>query len=330
MADIVVTDAGSGLPAIMRGCKLDVEFGDSGKNDLRLTVDAASGQRAAHGALVYVEGTEYGGVVDGSTTDSDAGTITYSGRTWHGMLAGKVVMPPTGSTHRHASGDANSCLLELVGALGLSGVMTVPAEPSGIEVDYDYRRFCDGYSGARGMLASAGARLAVSYDSVLGMAVLSAVPARSWPAGPDSNSASVRISRVHRCTNHLVSLGEGTGTSRVVRHDYADAAGNVSQVQSLFGVDEIAETYDYSNADAERLAESAPRRLRDMQDRGSLKATLDGGEGYAVGDTVTATDVATGDEVTIAVGTIIAVVKDDSVTVEYRAGESGAPSEEPA
>lgn len=330
MADIVVTDAGSGLPAIMHGCKLDVEFGDSGKNDLQLTVDIASGQRAALGALVYIEGTEYGGIIDRSTTNSTAGTIAYSGRTWHGMLAKKVVMPPTGSVHRHASGDANACLLELISLLGLSGAMNAPVDPAGIEVSYDYPRFCDGYTGARGMLASAGARLAVSYDSVLGKAVLSAVPAKSWPAGPDSNSAAVTITRVHRCTNHLVSLGEGTGTSRIVRHDYADAAGNVSQVQSLFGADEMAETYDYSNADAERLAESAPQRLRELQDAGSMKATIDGGEGYAVGDTVTGSDAATGDEITIAIGTIIAVATDDSVTVEYKAGEDIEPSEEPA
>ena len=60
-----------------------------------------------------------------------------------------------------------------------------------------------------------------------------------------------------------------------------------------------------------------------------MKASLDYGEGYAVGDVVTATDVATGDEVTIAVGTVIAVATDDSLVVEYRAGESGDASEEP-
>lgn len=327
MADIVVTDAGGGTPAILRGCKLDVEFGGSGENSLELAVDVESGQRVALGSYVYIEGTEYGGIVDESESDSDKAVIRYKGRTWHGILAGKVVMPPSGAARRHASGDANACLLDLIELAGLSGVMTAPADPSGIEVDYDYPRFCDGYAGARGMLASAGARLAVSYDSVLGMAVLSAVPAKTWQAGPDSNSATVKVRRVRRCVNHLVSLGEGTGTSRIVRHDYADAQGDVSQVQSLFGVDEITNTYDYSNADAERLAESAPQRLRDLQDRGSLKAQLSDGEGYAIGDTVTGIDVATGDEVTVPVGTVIAVATDDYVTVEYRAAEGSSPDE---
>lgn len=326
MADIVVTDAGNGRPAVLRGCKLDVEFGDEG-NDLELTVDVGSGQRVALGSVVYIDGTEYGGIVDASESDSDKAVVRYTGRTWHGVLAGKVVMPPSGSARRHASGDANACLIELIELTGLSGVMTAPADPAGIEVDYDYPRFCDGYAGARGMLSSAGARLAISYDSVLGMAVLSAVPAKTWHAGPDSNSAAVKVRRVHRCVNHLISLGEGTGTSRIVRHDYADASGNVSQVQSLFGADEIAETYDYSNADADRLAESAPKRLRDLQDRGSLKAQLSDGEGYAIGDTVTGIDVATGDEVTVPVGTVIAVATDDYVTVEYRAADEASPEE---
>lgn len=327
MADIVVTDTGGGAAAVLHGCKLDVEFGDSGKNDFQLSVDVGSGQRVALGSAVYIEGTEYGGIVDASESDSEDAMIRYTGRTWHGILAGKVVMPPSGAARRHASGDANACLLDLIELAGLSGVMTAPADPAGIGVDYDYPRFCDGYTGARGMLASAGARLAVSYDSVLGMAVLSAVAAKTWQAGPDSNSATVKVRRVRRCVNHLVSLGEGTGTSRIIRHDYADAAGNVSQVQTLFGIDEIAQTYDYTNADAERLAESAPQRLRDLQDRGSLKAQLSDGEGYAIGDTVTGIDVATGDEITVPVGTVIAVATDDYVTVEYRAADETSPEE---
>lgn len=322
MPDIVATDSAHRDLCVLRGCRLDVEFGDSGANDLELTVDASSGQRVAMGALVYIDGTEYGGVVDASEADSDTGTVRYTGRSWHGVLAGKVVQPPPGQDHRTVSGEANSLLLSLIGLLDLGDVMTASAEDSGIEVSgFSYDRFCDGYSGARKMLASAGARLAVAYDSTIGRAVLSAAPSVDWSTGPDSNMAAVEVRRVHRCVNHLISLGEGEGASRVVRHDYADADGNVSQVRTLAGADEITEVYEYTTADASQLAERGPERLRELQDHGSLKASIEGDEyEYAVGDVLPGTDIETGSEVRVDVGTKIAVATDAGITVEYRAG----------
>ena len=42
----------------------------------------------------YIPYTEYGGIVDAFETDSDDEKITYSGRTWRGMLASKIVEIP--------------------------------------------------------------------------------------------------------------------------------------------------------------------------------------------------------------------------------------------
>lgn len=331
MADIVLTDAGHRDLMVLPHARLDVEFGRGDSktmNTLELRVDVDSGVRAELGALVYVEGTEYGGVIDESESDPDARVVTYSGRSWHGILAGKVICPPAGQSHRTVSGEANALLLSLVGLLGLSDVMTASAEDSGVEVGpYSFGRYVDGYTGLLDMLASAGARLGVAYDSTIGRAVLSAVPAREEAVGPDSNDARVSVRRVRRCVNHLISLGEGEGAARVVRHDYADAEGNVSQTQTLTGVDEICETYDYSGADAERLAEAAPERLRGMQDRGGFEADLDSDGAYAIGDVVPGVDLETGDEILVPVSSKVVVVTGSAVSVECRAGDvSGPPS----
>lgn len=324
MADIVASSIDGTGAVLLKGCRLDVEFGDSGANDIELTVGAASGQRVAMGSVVYVDGTEYGGIVDSSESDSREGAIRYAGRSWHGILAGKIVCPPSGQDHRTADGEANACILQIIGLLGLSGVMTASAGDSGVEIQgFAFDRFCDGYAGLRKMLASAGARLAISYDSRSSMAVLSAVPIVDWTAGIDSDMAGVEVKRVHRTVNHLISLGEGEGAARIVRHDYADEDGAISQVQTLFGVDEIAMTYDYGNADAARLAEAAPERLSELMDGDSLKASLDGAEWeYAVGDVVPGTDIDTGESVRVEVGTKIAVATDDGIEIEYRAGDA--------
>ena len=322
MADIVATDAARRDLAVLHGCRLDVEFGGSGSNSIELKVEVSSGQRVEPGAVVYVDGTEYGGVVDKVSSDSAEGVLTYSGRSWHGMLAKKVICPPAGQDHRTASGEANAALLAVIGLLGLSEVMTASSEDSGVQIaSYQFARYVDGYTGLRGMLASAGARLAIAYDSRIGRAVLSAVPAVDWSAGIDSDMAGVEVTRVHRCANHLISLGTGEGAQRVVRHDYIGADGSVTTVPYYTGVDEICEVYDYPNASAEDLAEDGPERLLELQEADSLDATLeDAPVEYAVGDVVPGTDIETGASVAVEVDTKIAVVTDLAVSIEYKAG----------
>ena len=319
MADIVMTDAEWTDLRVLRGCKLDVEIGDSG-NDFELTVDASSGQRVADHALVYVDGTEYGGIVDGMASSGADGTITYKGRTWTGMLANKIVEPPSGQDRRSVSGDANAVLLSLVSLLDLSDVMTASSASSGISVRYTFERYDDGYSGVRKMLEASSARLAVEYDPGLRKAVLSAVPIVDYSDGPDSDRTSVDVHKTYRRVNHLISLGEGEGKARIVRHDYADKNGNVSRTQTLFGVDEITAKYDYTSADADRLAEDAPKKLKELQESDSFDVTVDPGWDYAVGDVVPGTDVATGAQVVVAVGTKIAKVTDREISIEYKAG----------
>ena len=330
MADIVATDAGHADVRVLRGCRLDVEFGDatgaaSSANSICLTVDADSGQRVAMGAFVYVEGTEYGGVVDESESDPEERTVSYTGRSWHGVLAGKVIEPPDGQDRRTVSGEANGVLLSLIDLLGLAGTMTASAADSGVEVaSYSFDRYTDAYSGIRKMLAASGARLGIAYDASLRKAVLSAAPLRDHAVGPTSDDALVSVRRVHRCVNHLISLGSGEGAQRAVRHDYADAAGNVSQTRTFSGIDEICRTYEYTTADAGQLAERGPERLRELQETGSYSATVDDGGDYAVGETVPGCDIETGEEVLVPIASKIVTVTDTDISVEYRAGDLAA------
>lgn len=328
MPDICYTDASRVDVGVLRGASLNTVWGDSG-NDFELTVDIASPERIEDGALVYVEGTEYGGVVDEREASSSDGTIRYRGRSWHGMLRDRVLCPDAGADYLTVSGEANAVLLSLVSRMGLSDVMTVSSAASGIEVKYQFERFCDAYSGIRAMLSASGARLAVAYDSVASRAVLSAVPVVDWSDGPTSDQAGVDVTRVSRPYNHLVCLGSGELRDRVVQHWYADEAGKVSGKQSLFGVDERATTYDYSNAGADKLSVEGPKKLAEYQRADSMDATLDVDGAYAVGDVVPGTDIDTGTEVSVVVGTVDATVDELGVTVTYRAGgtaSSGASS----
>lgn len=315
--DVTYTDSAMKDLGELRGFRLDMEEGDE-RNDFELSLDIEGALRLEPGAIVYADGTEWGGVVDAVESSPADGLVRYTGRTWTGVLADKVLEPDAGQSHLAVSGEANAALLLLVERMGLSGRFTAPASDSGVRVSHTFERYCTGYAGIRAMLAASGAKLIVRCSA--GVVELSAAPLADYSDGPDSDRADVSVRRVARPYNHLVSLGSGEGAQRAVRHDYADEEGNVSQTQTLFGLDERTAVYDYSNASAEELDEKGPEKLRELQEGSSWDASLLEGWEYDIGDVVPGIDILTGEEVHATVGGKIATVTDRGCSVEYRAG----------
>lgn len=315
--ELVVTDSTGRDAAMLDDFELDLAYGDDG-NDFALSCV----YKIEPGALAYIDGTDYGGVVDtdGAEVSRSGRRRTYSGRTWHGVLASKVLEPNTGTDYLDVSGEANVVLLSLIARMGLSGMFTAPLSDSGIRVSHRFERYTDGWSGVRKMLKASGARPEMVIRR--GFVELSAVPIKDHTSEVDSDIMSFDITRTHRTYNHLICLGSGELATRAVVHWYADAAGNVSRVQSLFGLDEIAAVYDYSNADAEELEEEGCKKLAKMQGQGSIKVRVDTSVEFGVGDTVSARDNEFGVTVSADVARKVVKVSHGVAKVEYEMGSS--------
>ena len=275
------------------------------------------------GSFLYIDGTEYGGVVDDVTTDTESGLAQYHGRTWDGILACKRIMPPNNSAYRTVSGEANGILASLVTLLDVSDVFTASTEDSGITIpSFSFDRFTDAYSGIVKMLSAGDAKLVI--QRIGGTVVLSAAPMVTVSDEADSDLMDFAVTKNHRCVNHLICAGEGEGTNRVVLHLYADANGNVSTTQTLFGADEIAAFYDYNNADSTELLEAGTEKLEEYQTRGAVDISRIGRGSWGIGDTLTARDNQSGITVsTPIVGKTVQVGKstDYQLEVEYQLGE---------
>ena len=107
----------------------------------------------------------------------------------------------------------------------------------------------------------------------------------------------------------------------MVVHWYADVKGNVSQTQSLRGVDEITQVYDYSNAETAELNNKTKEKLQDLQSEGDVRVTVrdDANVVFDVGDTVTARDNLTGITVNAAISKKIVKVSGGVMSVDYEA-----------
>ena len=313
---LVVHDPERGDLRELLDFELDLAFG-SDENAFELT--CAEGLAPAEGQLVFVDGSEYGGVVDevGYEAGRDAsGAVTCRGRTWHGILAGKRLLPDDGSARLSVDGKAGEVLASLIGRMGLSDLFSAASD--GTAVSYIFDRFCDGYSGLKALAKANGRKVAMRRKG--GKIELSLPPAVDYANKVDSDLLDFTLTSVYRCVNHLVCAGTGELEERAVVHFYADAAGNVSHTQTLFGVDEIAALYDYSNADEEELEEEGRKKLQEYQTQGSVEVDAHDDIDVDVGDVISARDNAHGRTVTAEVAKKIVKVSRGVATYSYEVG----------
>lgn len=313
---LVVSDPAAGDVREIEDFELDLAFG-SDENALKL--EARAGEAPAEGHLVFIDGTEYGGVVDEVAYEAGreaSGTVLCKGRTWHGILAGKRLLPDSGSGYLAVSGKAGEVLASLISRMGLSGLFSAAVDDTA--VSYTFDRFADGYGGLKALAEANGRK--VSMHRLGGKVELSLPPVVDYADKVDSDLLDFTLTSVHRCVNHLVCAGTGELENRAVVHFYADAAGNVSHTQSLFGVDEICALYDYSNADEAKLEEEGDKKLREYQTRGSVEVDAHEDIDVDVGDIISARDNAHGRTVSATVVKKIVQVSRGVATYRYEVG----------
>ena len=319
MAELIVTDASHVDQASLEDFTLDAAWG-ADENDFELTVD----RLIDAGSYVYFDGSECGGIVDALKDNLKRGesTLTYSGRTWHGMLADKILEPDKGKDYLTVSGTASSVIGSLISRVGLDAVFdAVDAPTAGAQTikSYQFDRYVDAYSGLRKMCAASGLKLRLAYAS--GKVRVWAEPAAHYGDSIDSDLIDFDATRTWRKPNHMIGLGKGELKDRIVSHWYADSKGNVTQTQTFKGLDEIAQVYDYSSAEADELAKNTKKKLQDLQSEGEVKVTVheDSGIVFDVGDTVTARDNLTGITVNASITKKIVKVSGGVMSVDYEA-----------
>lgn len=327
MEPLIYTNADREDQGVLNDAYFDLEYGrddDSQANTFELSIDRNSNTRLEDKALVYIEGTEYGGMVKGIGTNTAEDVITYKGMTWHGLLNCHVLAPNSGQDYLVLQGDAHTVLRSLIERMQLQEIFTAPMSLSGITVNHK-ARYEYGYYTMAKMLAESSAKLKMSYEN--GMVVLSAEPISDYSQKDelDTTQVSLEIEQDYLPVNHLVCLGEGELKNRTVVHLYANKNGVISTTQSLFGDDENALIYDYSNADREELDEKGREKLKELQNCNTVKVDIPEGRVLDIGDLVGAIDPITGIYVATDVTYKTVVIDSNGIaSVAYKVGDTSA------
>lgn len=345
--DLIYMNAAKEELGVLQGCDLDLAFGED-ENSFECKV-AAPDHCCEAGYFLFIEGTEYGGIVDSVQIDTENNEVTYSGRTWHGILASKIILPlqegetseditvaKTESTddgegrislvnrYLRITGEANRCIQFIIERIGLSTMFKAAVDQDSEKVNgYKFDRYTDAYAGICKMLKKNDMKLRVSFED--GLVVLAGVPRYDFSQDEEftSDGLSFVLKRSYNTVNHLICLGSGEMEARKVVHLYADADGKISDTQTFTGEDEYAATFDYSNVESEEeLIKGGEERLKSLWEQNELSISFEPDEDvYDLGDIVGAYDNVTKTAVVAEINKKIVTIKNGKVTISYKVGE---------
>lgn len=320
--DLIYMNAAKEDLGVLKDYSLDLAFG-SDENDFECKIPVAN-HCCKSSFFLYMEGTEYGGIIDSVRVDSKNEEITYLGRTWHGIMESKVLEPDAGENYLVLSGDGNEVLSFLIARMGLEGLFRASSKVSGITIQgYKMNRYIAGYSGIKKMLKASGAKLKIAFTE--GMVELSAVPLVDYTQDEqfDTDQMDFVIQKNFHPVNHVVCLGKGELAEREVIHVYADESGNISEEQVFFGLDEVTEVYDYSNAEStEDLRQGGIDIINERWNSNTVSFDFDADAFvYDIGDIVGAREIVTGTEVDADITKKIVNIKSEIITIQYEVGE---------
>ena len=252
-------------------------------------------------SLIYIMGTEYGGIIGEVLTDTTLDYVELKGMSWRGRLAKKIIQPPTGSDYKTVSGELHTVMKSLIEP-EFDGLIVVSQEDTGVNVsNYQFDRYCTLYDGLVKMLKSKWYRLQLSFrreQGEPGYLFVEAVPIVDY-------SNRIELSRDCRLNytmddkrdgvNHLIVAGKGELQDRNVLHLYVQEDGSIGTQQYCTGLQEIAEIYENTSTETDELWSKSAERLQELMNKKTFRMDVAKlGLDIGIGDIVGGRDYLTG------------------------------------
>lgn len=252
-------------------------------------------------SLIYIMGTEYGGIIGEVLTDTTLDYVELKGLSWRGRLAKKIIQPPAGSDYKTVSGELHTVMKSLIEP-EFNGLFVVSQEDTGVTVsNYQFERYCTLLDGLTKMLKSKGYRLQLSFrreQNEPGYLYIEAVPIVDY-------SNQIELSRDCQLNytmddkrdgvNHLIVTGKGEMQDRNVLHLYVQENGTIGSQQYYIGLQEIAEVYENTSTETDELQSKSEERLQELMNKKTFKMDVAAlGIDVNIGDIVGGRDYLTG------------------------------------
>ena len=315
--DVIYADPNKTELGILADYALDIDIGDT--NDFELSITGGV-HPLDYDYCIYVNGTEYGGIVKEIKVDTSANKVTYCGQTWRGILSNYIIAPFAGNDYLTLSGNVTMVIATLLNLSYIDDVVSVAICDATVN-NYQFDRYCTLLSGITKMLKSIGYRLNISCTD--GIVTLTPTPIHDYSDeleySQDSN-INFKIDDNRGGINHLVCLGTGELKARQVINLYLQADGTIGKTQYYKGIDERAAVYDYSAVESlAELEKSGRERFAELLDRQELEMSIDE-INVELGDIVGGRERITGIYMARPIAQKIVKVTDGKLKISYKVG----------
>lgn len=300
---------------------IDMEVG--GSNDFEIKTDAGTWNgKLGFGKIVFLNNTEYGGIIEDVTSSTATGEIIATGETWRGLMAKKIIAPAQNSSHVSVSGELNKIIRDLL-AGRFGDLFTVPEKSTGKIISYTFDRYCTILSGLEKMLSSVGFRMDIrtkrnSEQRKMEVEVQAVKCKKVEREYNQDNRINFTTRDYRRGINHLICAGSGEGADRAILHLYVQKDGSIGEQKFYSGLEEKEQLYSYTNQnDLEELKKDGIKKLSEICNYKEFKMHVEDID-LEIGDIVAGSDYGTGTRVEKPIVSKIAKITDGKFDVEYK------------
>ena len=333
--ELIIADHNFAVSTMVENYALDLSFGDKDTSfEARFIYPHLKG-----GEFIYLDGTEYGGVIDSVKAVSNFPEVIYKGRTWHGILDSKIVESTNIDT------TANTLIEEIIRDNKLSYIFRyIPNRQGDTKLSYKAEKDepMSAYKLIRSALKQAGLKLCMKANS--GHIDMWVDKVATIEDTLVSSVANFTAERALFIPNHLIAKGELKGEDkdsepeRLTLHLYADENGNISTTQTFTGAEEIQIYKSFSGMKHEKgenvsrelkeqLEEKATEELKKLQRFAKAETSVLGNSNWNVGDIVRVSDYNVGFDITTDITGKLVRVEQGVLTVDYSVGSETAKAE---
>ncbi|MEE0649060.1 hypothetical protein [[Clostridium] scindens] len=299
--ELIVADPnGREMGFVRENIKFDLDIGSTYDFELRLDLNVWKKEKFWYGNIIYIPGTEYGGILEDLEVITKTNEIVFRGDAWRGMLRKKVVEPPSGKDHLVLNGELNSLLRQLLGDY-YEGLFVVDYIDSGIIVEnWKVDRYVLLYDAIMKLLEAYNQRLKISYVQGEGLEPgtvhIRAAPITDWSSELEYSQDDRLHFDIRDCRNginHLVCAGKGQNDERLILHLYVQEDGSIGDSKYYTGLSERTALYEYTSADADSLLEYGTKQLKELQNYKKINLSISNAD-LELGDIVGGRERVTG------------------------------------
>ena len=323
--ELIITDKNYNELGYLNNYSLDLEVGKYGvaSNDFNLTISTDYiVDKFGIDSLFYIEGTEYGGLVESIAVDTENKQITYIGKTFRGILEKEYIQPPENEAYYKLIGEANECIQKLIGNKFNDLFVVDDVKLSGVNINYNIRDL-NLLQALEKSLGTKNCKLSVAHhqDGHIHLYTDEIKDLSESIQYDNSYKIGMNVQTKSKAYNHILALGKGELTERLRVNLYLQKDGTWSDVECYKLLDKKSYKYEDTNTDdAEELKSNAIEKVEEENGTDTLDISFES-DNADLFDIVGAKEQITGISFKEKITQKILKITNDSVEISYKVGD---------